>query len=70
MRVSSASSSSNCALSLLRELALELSNSAATLSALAAGVETETESKVQDWLAHARSLEQTGCSKEFVHGNV
>ncbi len=55
---------------LLRELAQELSNTATTLTALAAGVEAEEGSKVQDWLEQARALEQIGCSQEFAHGNV
>jgi hypothetical protein len=54
---------------LLRDLAQEFSNFAATLSALVAGVEAEDNSNLQDWLAQAAALEQLGCTKEFAHGN-
>jgi hypothetical protein len=54
---------------LLKELALELYNASAKLTAIVMGVEAEEGSKLQDWLAQAESIERIGRSKEFAHGN-
>jgi hypothetical protein len=33
-------------------------------------VDTEAESKIQDWLSRAGRLEAIGCNMDFAHGNV
>jgi hypothetical protein len=51
---------------LLKKLGLDLYHASAKLTAIATDVETESGSKVQDWVAQSERLEQMGKSHERV----
>lgn len=55
---------------LLKKLALDLYYASAKFTAIAGDVEAESKSKIQDWLAQAKRLEQMGCSQDFAHGRA
>lgn len=53
---------------LLKELALELYNASAKLTAIAMNVEAEGRTKLQDWLAQDEQVARIGCGAEVSHG--
>jgi hypothetical protein len=53
----------------LKELALELYNASAKLTAIAMNVEAEETTKLQDWLARDAQVARIGRAAEVVHGN-
>jgi hypothetical protein len=58
--------SSGC--KLLKELALELYNASAKLTAIAMNVEAEETTKLQHWLAQDEQIARIGRGAEVVHG--
>jgi hypothetical protein len=54
---------------LLKELALEIYNASAKLTAIALNVEREETTKLQDWLAQGEQVARIGRGAEVVHGN-
>lgn len=53
---------------LLKELALELYNASAKLTAIAMNVEAEETTKLQDWLAQDEQVARIGRGAEVLHG--